>query len=154
LDPGLIAVAEAGEKIAATDYVDALLFQRNRLAATMAEFHARYDLLLSPTMPLPAFEAGRLTPQHGRYGTDDWTRWSPFTYPFNLTQQPAASIPCGLTGEGLPVGLQIVGAFGADRLVLRAARAFEQACPLPGLAAPRATGRPEADFLLEYPVLS
>jgi aspartyl-tRNA(Asn)/glutamyl-tRNA(Gln) amidotransferase subunit A len=54
---------------------------------------------------------------------------SPFTYPFNLTQQPAASVPAGLTAEGLPVGLQIIGAKFADATVLRAARAFEQARP-------------------------
>lgn len=136
MDPGLVAVAERGERIASADYVEALLHGRNALAARMAAFHARYHLLLTPTLPLPAFEAGRLTPRHGRYG-DDWIRWTPFTYPFNLTQQPAASIPSGLTSKGLPAGLQIVGPFGADRLVLRAARAFEAARPFQPLAAPR-----------------
>ena len=59
-----------------------------------------------------------------------WTDWTPFTYPFNLTQQPAATIPCGFTRKGLPVGLQIVGPRYADALVLRAARAFESANPI------------------------
>ena len=59
-----------------------------------------------------------------------WTDWTPFTYPFNLTQQPAATIPCGFTKQGLPVGLQIVGPRYADALVLRAARAFETARPI------------------------
>ncbi len=145
LDPGLVAVAEMGEGISAAEYVDALLYQRNALAARMAAFHARHDLLLSPTLPLPAFEAGRLTPAHGRYG-EDWTRWTPFTYPFNLTQQPAASIPCGLTAEGLPAGLQIIGAFGADRLVLRAARAYEAVSAIPRLSAPRKSGRNQPDY--------
>lgn len=145
MDPGLVAVAEMGEGISAAEYVDALLYQRNALAARMAAFHARHDLLLSPTLPLPAFEAGRLTPAHGRYG-DDWTRWTPFTYPFNLTQQPAASIPCGLTAEGLPAGLQIIGAFGADRLVLRAARAYEAVSAIPRLSAPRKSGRNQPDY--------
>jgi len=63
--------------------------------------------------------------------------WSPFSYPFNLTQQPAASIPCGLTRAGLPIGLQIVGAIDADALVLRASRAFEAARPFSALRAPR-----------------
>jgi aspartyl-tRNA(Asn)/glutamyl-tRNA(Gln) amidotransferase subunit A len=63
--------------------------------------------------------------------------WSPFSYPFNLTQQPAASIPCGLTRAGLPIGLQIVGAIGADDLVLRASRAFEAARPFGALQDPR-----------------
>jgi aspartyl-tRNA(Asn)/glutamyl-tRNA(Gln) amidotransferase subunit A len=130
-------MAEMGGRITASDYVEALLFQRAALAGRMADFHARYDLLISPTMPLPAFEAGRLTPAHGRYGDDDWTRWSPFTYPFNLTQQPAVSVPSGLTSAGLPAGLQIVGRFGADRLVMRAAAAFERATDFVPIAAPR-----------------
>ncbi len=128
MDPGLVAVAEQGEGIAASVYVDALLNQRNALAHRMAQFHARYDLLLTPTLPLPAFAVGRNTPEHGAYG-EDWTRWTPFTYPFNITEQPAVSVPCGLTQAGLPAGLQIVGAFGKDALVLRAAAAFEQARP-------------------------
>lgn len=137
MDPGLVAVAEAGERLSAAQYVDALLNQRNALALTMARFHERFDLLLTPSLAVPAFEAGRLTPAHGRYG-EDWTRWTPFTYPFNLTQQPAASVPCGLTTAGLPVGLQIVGAFGADPLVLRAAAAFEADRPFARISAPQA----------------
>ena len=128
MDPGLVAVAEQGERIPASDYVDALLNRRNALAYRMAQFHQTYDLLLTPTLPLPAFTVGRDTPGHGAYG-EDWTRWTPFTYPFNITEQPAISVPCGLTKAGLPAGLQIVGAFGKDALVLRAAAAFELARP-------------------------
>ena len=62
---------------------------------------------------------------------DDWIEWSPYTYPFNLTQQPAASVPGGLAGNGLPIGVQIVGPPRGERLVLRAARALEQAMPMP-----------------------
>jgi aspartyl-tRNA(Asn)/glutamyl-tRNA(Gln) amidotransferase subunit A len=58
-----------------------------------------------------------------------WPEWTPFTYPFNLTKQPAASIPCGLTSQGLPAGLQIVGPRYGESLVLRAARAYEKAAP-------------------------
>jgi aspartyl-tRNA(Asn)/glutamyl-tRNA(Gln) amidotransferase subunit A len=57
--------------------------------------------------------------------------WTPFSYPFNLTQQPACSIPCGLTSAGLPIGLQLVGPMFGDALVLRAARAYETAQPIP-----------------------
>lgn len=135
MDPGLVAVAEAGERIAGSTYVDALLNQRNALAHHMAQFHARFDLLLTPTLPLPAFDVGRNTPAHGGYG-EDWTRWTPFTYPFNITQQPAISLPCGLTSGGLPAGLQIVGAFAQDALVLRAAAAFEALRPFARVDAP------------------
>ena len=135
MDPGLVAVAEAGERVPGSAYVDALLNQRNALALHMAQFHARFDLLLTPTLPLPAFAVGANTPAHGAYG-DDWTRWTPFTYPFNITQAPAISLPCGLTRAGLPAGLQLVGAFGRDELVLRAAAAFESARPFARVDAP------------------
>ena len=102
----------------------------------MLRFHERYDLLLTPQMPVPAIEAGRVTPADGRFG-DEWINWSPYTYPFNLTQQPAASVPCGFASDGLPVALQIVGPPRRDALVLRAARAYESACPFATLAAPR-----------------
>ncbi len=136
MDPRLVAMAVAGEGVSGAAYVDALLYRRNALAQVMTKFHAKYNLLLTPTLPLPAFEAGRDTPAHGRYG-DDWTAWTPFTYPFNITGQPAASVPCGLTKAGLPAGLQIVGAFGDDLTVLRAARAYERACPFATISAPR-----------------
>jgi aspartyl-tRNA(Asn)/glutamyl-tRNA(Gln) amidotransferase subunit A len=102
----------------------------------MAKFHETYDLLLTPSLPLPAFEVGDLVPRSGDWGKT-WCDWAPFSYPFNLTTQPAASVPCGLTKAGLPMGLQIIGAVGADDLVLRASRAFEAAQPFPTLDAPR-----------------
>lgn len=135
MDPGLVAVAEAGERIDGATYVDVLLNRRNALALHMAQFHARFDLLLTPTLPLPAFAVGRNTPAHGGYG-EDWTRWTPFTYPFNITQAPAASVPCGLTRAGLPAGLQIVGPYGSDYRVLQAAAAFEALRPFPRVDAP------------------
>jgi aspartyl-tRNA(Asn)/glutamyl-tRNA(Gln) amidotransferase subunit A len=125
-DPGLVAVAVEGERIRAVDYVAADL-ARTALGATMAEFHRRYDLLLTPMMPVPALPVGQdlNDPATER----SWIDWSPFSYPFNLTRQPAASIPCGLTGTGLPIGLQIVGPLYAEDRVLQAARAFEQTQP-------------------------
>jgi aspartyl-tRNA(Asn)/glutamyl-tRNA(Gln) amidotransferase subunit A len=102
----------------------------------MLRFHERYDLLLTPQMPIPAFEAGRVTPADGRFG-DDWIGWSPYTYPFNLTGQPAASVPCGFSSDGLPLALQIVGGPRNDALVLRAARAFEAAMPFKSLTEPK-----------------
>lgn len=136
MDPGLVAIAGRGETTGGAAYADALLYQRGALSRTMAQYHEKYDLLLTPSLAVPAFETGRNTPASGTYG-DDWTRWTPFSYPFNLTQAPAASVPCGLTREGLPVGLQIVGPMGADALVLRASRAFEQAMPFARIDAPR-----------------
>jgi aspartyl-tRNA(Asn)/glutamyl-tRNA(Gln) amidotransferase subunit A len=125
-DPGFVAVAEEGERIRAVDYVAADM-ARTALGATMAAFHQRYDLLLTPMMPVAALPVGQdlNDPTTER----SWVDWSPFSYPFNMTRQPAASIPCGLTGTGLPIGLQIVGPLYAEDRVLRAARAFETTQP-------------------------
>jgi aspartyl-tRNA(Asn)/glutamyl-tRNA(Gln) amidotransferase subunit A len=126
MDPGLIDVAAQGAQIGMLDLLDAAQ-QRAALGARMNVFHETYDLLLTPALPLAAFDAGREVADVMK--EKRWTEWTPFTYPFNLTQQPAASIPCGLTSEGLPVGLQIVGPRHADARVLRAARAFETLQP-------------------------
>ena len=126
-DPGYVRMAERGRKVTGADFVRATA-RRAAMHIAMAEFHQKFDLLITPTLPLAAFEAGRDTPADGSYGTD-WWAWTPFTYPFNLTQQPGASCPAGFTKAGLPIGLQIVGPLGADALVLRAARAFESARP-------------------------
>jgi aspartyl-tRNA(Asn)/glutamyl-tRNA(Gln) amidotransferase subunit A len=127
VDPGLLEVAAQGEKLTASDLLDAQM-KRGALGTHMNLFHRDYDLLVTPTLAVPAFEVGRECPQTA----DDkrWTDWTPFTFPFNLTGQPAASIPCGFTRAGLPVGLHIVGPRFADALVLRAARAFETARPI------------------------
>jgi aspartyl-tRNA(Asn)/glutamyl-tRNA(Gln) amidotransferase subunit A len=134
-DPGLVAAVDASRPVSVSDHLRAQL-QRADLCNAFVRFHERFDLLITPALPLPAFEAGDLVPRSGEWGTA-WADWSPFSYPFNLTTQPAASLPCGLTSAGLPIGLQVVGPVGADALVLRAARAFEQAVPFPTLDAPR-----------------
>jgi aspartyl-tRNA(Asn)/glutamyl-tRNA(Gln) amidotransferase subunit A len=131
IDLGLAEVAADGRAHTALDYANAL-GERDRLAIAMSRFHEEWDLLLTPALPLAAFTAGREVPE----GAADprWPGWTPFTYPFNLTQQPAATVPCGFTAAGLPAGLQIVGPRHADALVLRAARAYEAAHPQPVLA--------------------
>lgn len=92
----------------------------------MRLFHEKFDLLLTPSLAVPAFEVGQLAPaQPGSAAR--WTDWTPFSFPFNLTQQPAMSVPCGFSREGLPVGLQIVGPMHREDLVLRAGNAFELA---------------------------
>lgn len=127
LDPGFLAMAEAGRAITAAEFLRASA-RRADLSERMRRFHERFDLLASPTLPLPAFAAGHNVPPDGAWGKD-WWQWTPFTYPFNLTQQPGSSCPAGFTEAGLPIGLQIIGPLGADGLVLRASRAFESARP-------------------------
>jgi aspartyl-tRNA(Asn)/glutamyl-tRNA(Gln) amidotransferase subunit A len=84
----------------------------------------KYDALLTPTMPDTAFEAGKLQPDDPD-NKGKWVNWTPFSYPFNLTQQPAASVPCGFTKAGLPVGLHVVGRMFEDHKVLRICAAYE-----------------------------
>jgi aspartyl-tRNA(Asn)/glutamyl-tRNA(Gln) amidotransferase subunit A len=135
LDPGLLSVAQKGRHVSGADFV-AGANGRGALFSAMARFHERYDLLLTPTLSVPAFAVGHDVPPGGPFA-DDWLRWTPYSYPFNLTLQPAASVPCGLTRAGLPIGLQIVGPMRRDDLVLRASRAFEAFHPWPTLTEPR-----------------
>ena len=125
LDPALADVVEQSMSISLDDYAGAVK-QRGLLGSHMRQFMENYDLLVTPTLPIPAFEAGKLAP-----ATTDpsgkWVNWTPFSYPFNLTQQPAASVPCGFTKSGLPAGLHIIGRMFGDRTVLRAAYAYENA---------------------------
>ena len=124
IDKGLREIARRGERITALEHFEAAQ-KRNELGLAMSRFHVHYDLLVTPTLSVAAFDVGREAPKNA----ESWVSWTPFTFPFNLTQQPAASIPCGLTKAGLPVGLHIIGPRYAEAQVLRAARAFEVAHP-------------------------
>ena len=126
MDPGLVEVATEGARLGALDLL-AAQSARAALGVHMGAFHQRFDLLLTPTLPIPAFAAGEEVPPGS--GLSRWPEWTPFSYPFNLTGQPAASVPCGFTADGLPAGLQIVGPMHADALVLRAAHAYQTAAP-------------------------
>ena len=128
LEPELAEIVAEGQGISAGDFVRAA-GRRFELGAHMRRFHEQYDLLLTPTLSIPAFDAGRLHPPEDD-GVGYWLGWTPFSYPFNLTQQPACSIPCGFTDDGLPVGLQIVAANYREDLVLQAAQAYETANPI------------------------
>jgi aspartyl-tRNA(Asn)/glutamyl-tRNA(Gln) amidotransferase subunit A len=126
-DPDFAAEAELGARLSALD-VQRLALRRGDLGSLMRQFMQRYDLLVTPSVAVPAFDA---VPAGTRPMTPEtMLGWTPFSYPFNLTQQPAITIPCGLTASGLPIGLQIVGPMFADALVLRAARAYEQVHPV------------------------
>jgi aspartyl-tRNA(Asn)/glutamyl-tRNA(Gln) amidotransferase subunit A len=92
-------------------------------------FLARFDLLLTPTTAVAPFGVTARPPREIAGQAVSVLGWMPFTFPFNLTGQPAASVPAGVTDDGLPVGLQIVGRRNADRTVLAASAAFEAACP-------------------------
>jgi aspartyl-tRNA(Asn)/glutamyl-tRNA(Gln) amidotransferase subunit A len=133
LDPGLLRLVISAQNISAIELQAAYAGMR-ALSQTMHAFHRDYDLLLTPTVPITAFAAGVDTPDATRF--PQWFDWTPLTWPFNLTRQPAASVPCGFV-EGLPIGLQIVGPMFAEQNIFRASWCVEQACATgarPGLA--------------------
>ncbi|WP_210591133.1 amidase [Streptomyces sp. GESEQ-35] len=124
LDPGLREICATGARYSALDYL-AAVDVRMELGRRMGRFHESYDLLVTPTLPITAFEAGVEVPKGS--GHRRWTGWTPFTYPFNMTQQPAATVPVGVDTDGLPIGMQLVAARHGDDLVLRAAHALYEA---------------------------
>jgi aspartyl-tRNA(Asn)/glutamyl-tRNA(Gln) amidotransferase subunit A len=127
MDPALVEVADKAGKLSMLDYLGAVN-KRMAVSERMAVFHDKYDLLVMPTLPITAFETNREVPPD--WHSTRWPSWTPFTYPFNLTGQPALSVPCGFAGNGLPIGLQIIGNRFADKLVLQAGQAYQKAAPL------------------------
>jgi aspartyl-tRNA(Asn)/glutamyl-tRNA(Gln) amidotransferase subunit A len=124
LDPGLLRLVISAQNISANE-LQAAYAEMRALSQKMQLFHQDHDLLLTPTVPITAFAAGIDTPDTTRF--PQWFDWTPLTWPFNLTRQPAASVPCGFV-EGLPIGLQIVGPMFAEQNIFRASRCVEQAC--------------------------
>jgi len=123
-----VKLIHLGESVSARDYLRAW----TRVEAYWIEVRAfleRFDLLLTPTVAVPPFAAGDRTPRDVDGERVSALGFMPFTYPFNLTGQPAASVPAGFTEQGAPVGLQIVGQRLADRTVLAASAAFEALRP-------------------------
>jgi aspartyl-tRNA(Asn)/glutamyl-tRNA(Gln) amidotransferase subunit A len=140
MDPQLVSVAEKAAQRSMLDYL-AAVNERNALSERKAAFHQRYDLLVTPTLPITAFTAGREVPED--WHSTRWPSWTPFTYPFNMTGEPALSVPCGFDRRGLPIGLQFVGGRFTDELVLRAGHAYQRAAPLTDIRPPL-FGKPAA----------
>ena len=128
MDPGLVACIKDGAPMSVVEY----LTLKERKMAYVANIHRWFedwDFLLTPAVSVAAFPAERLMPAHWPQHPWNWIEWAHFSYPFNMSWNPAASVPCGFTAEGLPVGLQIVGRRFDDLGVLQAAAALEQVQP-------------------------
>ena len=128
MDPGLVACIKSGS----TTTMDGYQALRERKHAYISEIHSffeEWDFLITPTVSVAAFPAERLIPEHWPQHPWDWLQWAEFSYPFNMSWNPAATVPCGFTTEGLPVGLQIVGHRFDDLGVLQASAAFERTQP-------------------------
>jgi aspartyl-tRNA(Asn)/glutamyl-tRNA(Gln) amidotransferase subunit A len=126
LDPIIQAAGAAGSQVSLTAYHKALE-QRMFVTSAAKMFFDRFDLLVGPVMPVPAYAVDRAVPEG--FADHDWS-WCPYTYIWNMTGQPAASVPIGFTAAGLPVGVQIIGRKGGESDILRAARAIELRRPL------------------------
>ena len=126
LDPGLARLVDLSTGLSLASHLKALQ-SRAEFCRTVSNSFSTFDILLTPMVPIAPFAAED-------DGPDDmdaskpvpWARWTPFSYPFNLTGQPAASIPCGWTPDGMPVGLQVIGGRHADDKVLQFCAAWER----------------------------
>nr|WP_297457800.1 amidase [uncultured Halomonas sp.] len=127
MDPGLRENAQRGEHYSVNDVLAAEEARATLTSRFESQFRNDMDLFLMPSVAVLPFTAGQEVPSGS--GMQDWMDWTPFSYPFNLTRQPASSVPCGFSTEGLPIGLQLVGARFQDRTVLRASRAYMEAVP-------------------------
>ncbi|XKH60432.1 amidase [Halomonas sediminis] len=126
LDPGMVTDAKRAQEWGAVDLFRALR-ARARLTEQLEHFNQKYHLLMTPSVAIEPFEINHNVPPGS--GMQGWEEWAPFSYPFNLSQQPAASVPCGFTDTGLPVGFQLAGGKHDDVRILRACHAFMQAYP-------------------------
>jgi aspartyl-tRNA(Asn)/glutamyl-tRNA(Gln) amidotransferase subunit A len=135
LTPYVREVIERGSRVTGAEYALAL-GRMDTLKAQMDAVFEQYDLLLSPTMAVPAFPVGRPPSEiAGRKVESEWA-YTPFTFPINMVGQPAASLPCGFSSDGLPIGLQVIGRRGDEATVIAASAAFEQAMPWAGRRPP------------------
>jgi aspartyl-tRNA(Asn)/glutamyl-tRNA(Gln) amidotransferase subunit A len=127
MDPGLARLLPLARAYSLADYYAALDRRRAFNAALFAVFE-QVDLLVMPTLPGTAFAADAEVPPGGELDAPlPWITWTPYTYPFNITGQPAITLPCGLAADGLPVGLQVVGPWAHDARVLDFAQCVESA---------------------------
>ncbi|MHC2106664.1 amidase family protein [Methylobacterium sp. CM6246] len=126
LDPAVADVLDAALAQEMRGYYETV-FARYALRDRMVRFFADHDVLLSPTLPISSLEAGRNIPEG--LGDRSLVSWAFYTYPFNLTGQPAASVCAGLAPDGMPVGLQIVGRTLGEADVVRTAAAIERTQP-------------------------
>jgi aspartyl-tRNA(Asn)/glutamyl-tRNA(Gln) amidotransferase subunit A len=128
MDPGLVACIRDGVKVTMAEYQDARM-RKLAYCADIQVWFEDWDFLITPTVSVAAFPAEKLIPDHWPQHAWDWLQWAEFSYPFNMSWNPAATVPCGFTREGLPVGMQIVGRRFDDLGVMQASRAFERIQP-------------------------
>ena len=120
-----------GREVTGADLSRAI-YQVDRIGRRLEDFFDDFDLLLSPTMAVPAFPIEQRPGVIGGREVEPFWGFLPFTYPINMSGQTAASVPCGYSADGMPIGLHIIGPRGSEAKVLQASAAFEQAQPWSG----------------------
>lgn len=131
MDPHLVACIKEGATVLMPAY-QAMRARKYDYVARIHHWFENWDFLITPTVSVAAFPADRIIPAHWPQHAWDWLQWAEFSYPFNMSGNPAATVPCGFTADGLPVGMQIVGKRFDDLGVLQGSRAFERAMPWAG----------------------
>jgi aspartyl-tRNA(Asn)/glutamyl-tRNA(Gln) amidotransferase subunit A len=126
LDPAVAEVLDAALSQDMRSYYEKV-FERYAFRDKVRAFFETYDLLLSPVLPITSLDTGKNIPDHLQ--DRNLVSWVYYTYPFNLTGQPAATVCAGIAGDGMPVGLQIVGRALGEYDLVRAAAAFERTKP-------------------------
>ena len=129
MDPTLVLWAQLGLQLQASNFPKAIQ-TRDEFYQVIFEKFKNYDIIVTPTTAIPAFELGIPAPSKINGINVEPTGWHPFTFPFNLTGHPAATIPCGWTSDtNLPIGMQIVGKRFEELLILQVSKAFEEIAP-------------------------
>jgi len=128
IDPDLKKIVEAGLTCSGIDIMRAM-HHRKMIYEIFYQYFKNYDILITPTTAVPAFKLGIMFPPKINGKNVSPTGWMPFTYPFNLTGHPAASIPCGWSKDGLPIGMHIVGRRFDELTILQISKAFEEIAP-------------------------
>lgn len=128
MDPGLVACIRDSENVSVDQY-QAARDRKMRYITAIHRWFEDWDFLLTPSVSVAAFPADKLMPSHWPSHPWDWISWAEFSYPFNMSWNPASNVPCGFTADGLPIGLQIVGKRFDDLGVLQASAAYESIAP-------------------------
>ncbi len=128
MDPDFLKLIDAGMTYSGLNIMKAMDI-RSKFYEKISELFRKYDIVITPTVAVPAFELGMMFPPKINGKRVGPTAWMPFTFPFNMTGNPAATIPCGWSKGGLPIGMQIIAPRFDELTVLQVSKAFEEIAP-------------------------
>ncbi|MHA1672269.1 MAG: amidase, partial [Promethearchaeota archaeon] len=127
-EPQLVRLIKAGMNIPASELLKTQI-KGKKLFVAISKVFQQYDVLITPTIATIPFDNGKMFPDKINGKNISPTGWMPFTFPFNLTGHPAATIPVGFSESGLPIGMQIVGRMFDETTVLQVSKAIQDLLP-------------------------